>query len=417
MQQLLFVCPTHRDLREIRKTGLDRRHHVTFHGEDASEHLDNFDPLAYIEEVLKICRRQKVDGIISTDDYPGSIIASLLARELGLSSPKPEKILLCQHKYYCRKAQEKLVPEATPRFFWIDPKERDSSVPKLPFPFFVKPAKSFFSILAEPVSNPADLERQIELADSHLSSFVRPFNQLLKKYTDFSLPANGLIAEEILEGDQVTIEGFVFESKAMIIGIVDSVMYPGTRCFRRFDYPSQLGRHVQERMGEIAQRFIEGIGFDNGIFNIEMMYNSKKDSIHIIEVNPRLCSQFADLMEKVHGTNTYEIQIALALGKKPRFQRDRGKFRVASSFVLRTFEDETVHRLPSPEEIASLEEKFPEIRVEIFGRIGHRLSEELQDGKSYRYGLINLGGDTEKELAEKFLTCQEGLRFLWTRRK
>ena len=57
-------------------------------------------------------------------------------------------------------------------------------------------------------------------------------------------------------------------------------------------------------MAEIAKTLMRGMGFDNGMFNIEMMYDADADRIGIIEINPRMASQFADLYEKVDGTNS-----------------------------------------------------------------------------------------------------------------
>src|SRR6266446_7967785 len=53
-------------------------------------------------------------------------------------------------------------------------------------------------------------------------------------------------------------------------------------------YPSSLDERIQWRMSDIAIRFMRSIGFDNGLFNIEMMYDEDKDAIHIIEANPRM---------------------------------------------------------------------------------------------------------------------------------
>lgn len=134
-----------------------------------------------------------------------------------------------------------------------------------------------------------------------------------------------LIAEEPLGGVQVTVEGCVFHGEVEIIGITDSVMYPGTISFERFEYPSVLPEPVQRRMEELASRFVRLIGYDDGLFNIEMFYDATSDTIHFIEINPRMCPQFADLMEKVNGVNTYAIALAIATRRTCR--RDRGGIR------------------------------------------------------------------------------------------
>ena len=96
-------------------------------------------------------------------------------------------------------------------------------------------------------------------------------------------------------------------------------MFPGTLAFARFDYPSALPQSVQARMAEIATTVMEGLGFDNGLFNIEMMYDRETGRVAIIEINPRMASQFADLYEKVDGTNSYEVLLAVGQGRAPAF--------------------------------------------------------------------------------------------------
>ena len=49
---------------------------------------------------------------------------------------------------------------------------------------------------------------------------------------------------------QVTVEGYAFGGEVDILGVVDSIFFPGTLAFSRFDYPSALPEGVQERMAE-----------------------------------------------------------------------------------------------------------------------------------------------------------------------
>ena len=62
----------------------------------------------------------------------------------------------------------------------------------------------------------------------------------------------------------------------------DSIMYPGTIAFERFEYPSSLPEPVQQRMGGIARRLMRGIGYQDGMFNIEFMYDPETEAIRII---------------------------------------------------------------------------------------------------------------------------------------
>ena len=79
---------------------------------------------------------------------------------------------------------------------------------------------------------------------------------------------------------------------------------------------------------------MQGLGFDNGIFNIEMMYDAEADRISIIEINPRMASQFADLYEKVDGTNSFSVLLDIAQGRTPRFTRRQGRFELCRELRL-----------------------------------------------------------------------------------
>ena len=94
-------------------------------------------------------------------------------------------------------------------------------------------------------------------------------------------------------------------------------------------------------------------------------------------------------------------------------QRRQGNHRAAFSCVLRTFQNQRVLGLPSVEEIQTLQSEFPDMRIEILATEGQKLSQQMQDTCSYRYGLLNIGGRDKEEILEKFDYCKSKLRFLF----
>lgn len=417
MSTVLVLCPSHRDYRELAALGAARRHRILFH-EYASIELERMvapspelepvgDALEEVDCILARFSAGELDAVVSTDDYPGSTLASIVAERLGLPGVPARANLLCQHKYRARLLQRAIVPEAVPEFALAD-----GDAPAVPgFPLFLKPVKSFFSVGACRVEEACAYAGA--LARARLpEAFFDPLRRLFEHCTGEAFGPGRVLAEELLEGVQVTVEGYVFGGHAHVFGIVDSVLFPGSLAFERFEYPSSLPPAVQARMTDIAARVMTGIGFDGGLFNIEMMYDPKHDRIHIIEINPRMASQFADLYEKVDGFNPYELLIDLALGRAPRRRRGRGRHRCAASCVLRTFEDCRVARVPSEEDVAAVFERHPDARVEILAEPGRRLSEEMQDGESYRYGLVSLGGADREDILRAFAACERRLGFV-----
>ncbi len=406
---VVVLCPTHRDYRELARLASPELTYL-FHDYSATslEELIGAQagpedraacPLDEAALILAKLRDVAVEAVVSTDDYPGSALAAIVAGALGLPGPKPRVNLICQHKYLSRLAQSALVPEAVPRFALLD--VTDEAMPALDLPFLVKPVKSFFSIGVETIATPAALA-DLRLRFARLDQFFLPLERLLQRFAGEEIGTRRLIAEELLKGAQVTVDGFVFQGEVTILGVVDSIMFPGTRTFARFDYPSALSASVQARMADIATRLMGGIGFDNGLFNIEMMYDAAADRIGIIEINPRMASQFADLYEKVDGTNCYSVLLDIGAGRRPEVTRRQGAHRFAASFVLRSFEDRVVAALPSEAALAAIARREPDIRVELLTAVGRRLSQEMHDGYSYRYGIVNLGGQNRAEAMVKF---------------
>lgn len=414
MQKILIICPCFRDRRELLAMPSSSAYSFIFH-DFISDYLEEFvfdnaidegrddNILNTIDQIIDTYKNDSLSGVIASDDYPGSTIASVVAKELQLPGPDPRAVLLCQHKYYSRVAQQKYVPEAVPAFSIVDPLTMKQQPPPLPFPFFIKPVKSYFSCNANMIKSLEDL---LSL-NNHVPSqaFFKPFNQLLSRYTDFKYDGHHLIAEELMTGHQCTFEGCMYHGKMYALGVVDSIMYPGTMSFKRFEYPSSLPQDVQQRMESISSRCMQGMGFDNGMFNIEFFYDADNNTLKIIEINPRMASQFADLYEKVDGTNSYQVALDIATGKPPKLQKRQGYFQVAASCALRTFEDKVVHSIPDEECIKALQQTYPYTRIEIFGKKGYPLSHELQDGKSYRYAIVNLGANSKEEMDIKLSKC------------
>ncbi len=417
-KKILVIFPKNRDKQEL--AFFTNKYDIHFHDFDI-ETFRSFiykqrfgkaiDPAKIINEIKTYIIKNNIQGIFSTDDYPGSLFASIVAYELNLPAPKPMSVIFCQHKYLSRIAQKKYVPIATPKAYFIKNEINDIQQ-KLPnIPFFIKPIKACFSMGAKKIES-YDTFLNYFKANKFPAEFSAPLEWAIRNYSKLYISCQGYVAEEYLEGNkQATIEGYAFQGNISTRGVVDSVMYPGTISFSRFEYPSKLPAQILEKMATIAKKFIQGINFNNGLFNIEFMYNEHTNKVYIIEVNSRMASQFADIYEKVDGTNTYEIALDLATNNEPQCLIKNGKYKVAASFVLRTFRDAKVTKIPSAHDIQKIHKHFPDARIIIIPKVGHYLSEYLQDGSSFRYGLLHLGGEDPNDLMHNFELCKKLLPF------
>ena len=176
-------------------------------------------------------------------------------------------------------------------------------------------------------------------------------------------------------------------------------------------FAESLNLVVVSRMEDIAACLMRGLEYGEGFFNVEFMVDFEDKSVQIIEVNPRLASQFADLYEKVDGLNSYDILLDLALGKSPERKKGAGTHRMAASCALRRFQDAWVRELPSEKSLERLKTRFPDLRIEVLAEQGQLLSRCMQDGCSFRYAVINIGGADREDILQTLAECIKELNF------
>lgn len=419
MKRILVLFPNEWDLEEFSRDKYASQFEFIYEGKNFFKlpqalSLPFFNTRRFVQKMLRNIKRQNIEAVLSSDEYLGAILAAIIAKEAGLPGTEPTLILSAQHKYYSRLSQQQHCPEASVYCDLVPQHIPRDFKPALSFPFFVKPVKGTFSLFAKKVSNLKELRKHMAFNWYErllLKTITRPFNQLLKDHTSLDKNANYFVAEELIEGSQVTVDGFVENGEVRICGIVDSVMFPNTNIFERFEYPSRLPHQVQERMNTTVEQLMTGIGFQHAQFNVELFYNEALDEIHIIEINPRLSYQFSDLYENVDGTSTYQILLGLALGQPPKFTKGAGDFNCTASFVLRTFEGKTLESTPDARHIKAFNSRYNESNVKVYGKKGTKLSSEMRAIGSYRYGIVNVGAHSLLDLFSIYEDAIDSLPF------
>jgi len=357
-------------------------------------------PSAILERLAADPRARKVNGVFGSSDASAHLAAHLAAR-LGLPGPTPGAFMRCHDKLASRRVQREAVPDATPRFFALDPNDPIPDPLPLPFPLFVKPVSAHLSQLAFPVNDRPALEVALGSAREQLDR-VAAFDEELEGRS-FHL----MLVEELLDGRLVTFEGFMHDGSMTPVGVTDSVMHPNGISFVRFDYPSALRPEVADRLAEIAGVLMPALGFDDSLFNIEF-FVSADGTAKIVEVNGRMASQFAPLVRAVHGTSTYRIQLELVTGRHPTLPAPRPDV-VASSFVLRRYaEDAVVEAVPDP---VAVTDRFPGSQVEVLVRPGQRLSDNDDDSASHRLAVVAMSGPDRGTLLRDWEEAQRHLPF------
>jgi biotin carboxylase len=402
-------------LRDLPDAG-DYRFHPLLSPEELleAEHLD-------LRALLDKARKQIKDfdagvhGIVGYWDFPVSSMVPILCAELDLPGARLEAVVKCEHKYWSRIEQQKVIEEH-PRFGIVDI-DGDSELPAgLDFPLWLKPVKSASSELAFQVGDKRAFTEAVEAIREGIDRIGRPFEVVLEH---LDLPeeiadvgGRACLAEEEVTGRQVTVEGYVFQGEVHVHGIVDSVTYPESTSFQRFQYPSSVPAKVAERLKDLSRKVITQIGLDGSTFNIEYFWDPDSDALCLLEVNPRHSQSHARLFENVDGVSNHQVMVQLGLGVEPTLPSGKGEYDIAAKWFLRRFSDGFVRRTPTADEVEQVERDIPGVTVNIVAQEGERLSElASQDSYSFELADIFVGGCDEDDLVAKYERCVEALRF------
>ncbi|TDE14031.1 ATP-grasp domain-containing protein [Jiangella asiatica] len=375
-----------------------------------------------LPDLLDKARRQldafdgTVDAIVGYWDFPVSLMVPILCEERGMPSAQLTSVVKCEHKYWSRLEQQKVIDEH-PRFGLIDLDGDDPGLPDgLSYPVWVKPVKSAASEGAYRCANDGELRRKLAKVREEAGRMGEPFAFVLSLV---ELPpeiaavgGTACLVEEASRGQQITAEGYVHDGDVTVYGVVDSVHYPGTTSFLRYEYPSRLPDQVTKRIADVTRRVIGAVGLDRSTFNIEYFWDADSSRLELLEINPRHSQSHARLFQLVDGLPNHQFMIDLAMGADPEVRAGEGPYDVAAKWFVRWFADGVVRAVPSPSEIAQLEQDVPGSTIAVTVEEGDRLS-DLHGEDSYSFVLAHLyiGAANEDDLVDKFEKCAGGLHF------
>ncbi len=364
--------------------------------------LIGFDIERFVRRLARKASRHGWRAVVSNHEQFGALAAAMLAEKMGWPGTAVNAILACQHKIYAREILQRICPEATPRFDVL-PAAYGEAIPSgLGYPLFVKPTKAAFSVLARTVANREELQAHTRFGWWELwviRHLVEPFERVMKAHLPHAPTAHSMMIEEPIHTAQYNLDGYAFDGEIRPIGCVDSIMYPDTQAFMRFDYPSQLTPNIQARALDVATRFLHEVGFTHGIFNMEFFYDEATDRLSVIEFNPRMASQFADLYRRVDGIDLHEYALALAHGIDPKSLASAPPTAgAASSFVYRSFDETAQIAMPSNSAKEAMRAAFPDALLFEFPKDRKSIARDFKWLGSYRYGIVHLGGVDARDL-------------------
>ncbi len=423
MVKNIFVVglePFNRRLLEGVRGAEDYRFHNLLDVHEVAE-LGPFDIPALLHQAHDTLDRfdGPIDAVVGYWDFPTQMLLAVLRADRGLRGPSLEAVMRSEHKYWARIEQRRIDPEVVPQFAPFDPFGAGAGrMPPLPYPFWLKPAKAHSSLLGFRIDDASDLADAVDGLRRGIHIFAEPLAVFLRRAelppAIADAPAHLCIAEAIVShGRQYTLEGWVQGGRAEIYGVVGSVRGSNRSSFERYEYPAEVAPAVAADMSEIAKRVAERTGLDDTPFNIEFFHDQAQDRLWLLELNVRISKSHSPLFEKVTGRSQGEVMLDVALGRRPDYPPEEGRFRYAAKFMPRLYgerDDSIVTRVPPRAELDELEARFPGTEIQMHLHEGMRLGDiRHRDSYSYELATIFMGTQRRADLHEMYRRCRAAL--------
>ena len=306
----LIPCPSQRDRNAL--AGMSEHR---FHLLDAPLNPRTPSPelnlLAYTDQCRDYIKAHSIDAVFYSRDV-ADIVAAVLCEEFGFPGPSVESVFLCLHKYYGRQYEPHPV-----RCEPIDLADEQPAITR--YPCYLKPPWLNLGILGFKLDSDDDLQRALAVARREYPAWSPLYLPFFERYIDcekFPLANREImLVEDFVDGPQVTVEGWVADTRPALWAITDTNTYPGTRIIDNFSLPSRHPAHIQELLAQQALEAISNIGLDNGFFNIEFWCHD--NAVTLTEVNGRAATCFYNLYRRCLGACIYEAGLRLAGGQSP----------------------------------------------------------------------------------------------------
>jgi hypothetical protein len=172
--------------------------------------------------------RGRVDAVFSSNEQFGALAAALVAERLALPGVNPASMLRAQHKYEARLRLRAVAPDLCPDFELIPYSITLDAARRLRYPLFVKPVKATFSALARRCDSPEQLIEHLRFQpwEKHIiERLIEPHNQAIRRFTEFRVSSWHMLVEELLEGRQLNVDGYLHEGRVRLLGMADELMY------------------------------------------------------------------------------------------------------------------------------------------------------------------------------------------------
>lgn len=264
-------------------------------------HADEYFNVSTIDEagVYQVAKEFKADGIMTlATDMPMRSVAYATQR-LGLVGISYDTAIKATDKGEMMKAFESAGVDHPWYYILQTPNELDHVIREISYP-----------CISKPVDNAGSRGVMLIGSRDELKSAVR--------YSSSNGRKGGVIVEEYLQGDEVSVEVMVIDGDVHIIQITDK-QTTGAPHFVEMGHiqPSRLDDDNVAAIKDLAARAVKSVGITNGPAHVEIMLTEKGP--RMIELGARMGGDCitTHLVPLSTGVDMVKASIEIALGERP----------------------------------------------------------------------------------------------------
>jgi hypothetical protein len=199
------------------------------------------------------------------------------------------------------------------------------------------------------------------------------------------------------------VDGYISGGKVEIFGMTGAVFLPQSNSFSHHVFPCYFEPELNSRITSAIQRLIPELGLDNCFFNVELRVDKTSGAFAVLEVNSRIAFQFAKTIQSVTGYDPLHLLCDVATGRPPQYDmQSEDTYPLCFNYELHSLTDKWILRTPTQSDFEELRIRFPEVNIRNLVQENALLSDYKHNPESYRYCILDIPGNSEQEIEDKY---------------
>lgn len=250
------------------------------------------------EHILNIARAENIDGILTDQTDLTVTTAAYVAEELGLPGIGYHISQLFTDKSRMNNKCVELGLSVPKSYTVSSIDEALRATEELPYPIIIKPHDNQGSRGVIKIVNEDELRKNFEISSGFSSE-------------------SKVVMEEFIQGDEIAVQGLVYDYKVWNLLCVDKVYFEDTNVFApRYVMHPTKNQFLTERLFEFNASIMKGFGLKHGITQSEFVYSEPNDKLYLIETAARGAGAFisSHIIPAACNIDTSKFILDISLG-------------------------------------------------------------------------------------------------------